>query len=164
MKKQLLLGALCAAVVIPSFADETGFFVAGDFGYADYPSDDAVTFAFTAGYQFNDMVEVEAGYRDFGNAKEGSATLDSSSKFINVNLGAMVSDDLKLYAILGYERIDSDVSFSGSSYEFDIDDSKGFIGAGMDYEVTPAVDFRLRVTSHYENDIKVVSGGIKYRF
>lgn len=163
MKKQLCLAALCAAMAVPAVADESGFFIVGDIGYVDFRVDNDTTFAFGLGYQFNDNVELEGGHRDFGSVSYFGGKTSHDSKFINVNLGGMLTDSVKLYGILGYERVESEVD---SSFVGNYTESSGsaFLGLGLDYELTEGLSTRLRIIAHDGSDVKTATVGLKYRF
>lgn len=150
-------------MAVPTVADESGFFIVGDVGYVDFRVGSDTTFAFGLGYQFNDIVELEGGYRDFGSVSYFDGDVSYDSKFVNVNIGGMLTDSVKLYGILGYERVESDVNSSilGNNT---LSSSSAFLGLGLDYELTEGLSTRLRIIAHDGSDVKTATVGLKYRF
>ncbi|MCV6613536.1 MAG: porin family protein [Cellvibrionaceae bacterium] len=176
MKKQLGLSILLASLATPAMAD-SGFFVSGDMGLFYVSSEkeyDAVTdtvekwdsirevtFAGGIGYQINDYFEVELGYRDFGTDD------DATSTYSNLNIGAPIAENLRLYGILGYQRIRAkdDILVDDEFQSAMLDDDEWFWGLGMAFKANENWDVRFKLLSHDAgNNPLSLSWGASYRF
>jgi len=141
-------------------------YVNGDIGYADNDFDSGVSFTVGGGLQFKEHIEIELAYNDYG---EDGVT-DVTAYSAGINLGGKVSDTLRLYGILGAERLEVEGGFSVSTsfgsqrISFDDSSTEGFYGAGAAFELEENLAIRFRVLSHNSGDIVTANIGLAYYF
>jgi len=173
------------AVITP--VSDSGFYVGVGYVYIDgEASEDGYTadvtnngIDFRAGYDFNKYVAVEARYaigaKDTVTVSDGYYTEnvgqgDFDTYGIFVKPQYPVTEDIGVYALLGYGNVEG--SLSGTEYL----DENGFQwGLGANYAVTDKVDVFLDYINVYDDDAKVdgenidldvytVTIGLSYKF
>ena len=105
MKKLILAGAAALAFAsTPAFAaDFTGPRIGANVGYADEGSEDAITFAVNAGYDFRLGQGAIAGVTvELGDSDETGRDL-----YAGARIGGIVSDRVMLYAHGGYTNLNA---------------------------------------------------------
>lgn len=164
IKKSLAtLSLMCACTAVS--ADITPY-LNGDIGYADTDFDSGFTFTVGGGLQFNEHFEIELAYNDYGE----SGVVDITSYSGGINLGGHVTDTMRLYGILGVERLEADGSFSVSSgfgnqsISFDDSSTEAYYGVGAAFEVNENLAFRMRVLGHDSADLITATIGLAYYF
>jgi len=150
MIKKITAAVLMAAASFAASAAQGNFYAGGDIGsskFKHYSSDTSV--GVFGGYNFNQNVGVELGYRDLGDF--GGSIKQTS---ISV-LGSMpVANKVAIYGRLGFNtlsRSDSD------------DVTRGLFGAGVSYEFTKQVVGRIELQRPY-NNAHNLSVGVAYNF
>ncbi|MCV6613537.1 MAG: porin family protein, partial [Cellvibrionaceae bacterium] len=152
MKKQLGLSLLLASISSASMAD-SGAFLSADVGAADLDGNATeFTYAIGGGYQFNDYFEVELGYRDFGTDDDGR------SFFGNLNIGAPIAQNSRVFLIVGYQqfRFDETSFIDGSTYSET--HNTHLIGLGFAHKFNDQLSLRLKAQAHGDsNRVKTYS-------
>ncbi|WP_052746183.1 porin family protein [Sulfurovum lithotrophicum] len=165
-------------VVEAPVVESTGnFYIGGAYGYGDMDVSDAGyshdenfdSFMLQAGYKFNPYIAVEGRYwwtsgNDWDNSGED---FSADSWGIYVKPMYPVTNELDIYALLGYGDTDPEIGGSGPDYDTD-----GFQwGLGASYDVTENVAVFVDYVSLYDdtNDgedltIDTVNFGVTYNF
>ncbi|MDC8802360.1 porin family protein [Halomonas pacifica] len=153
-------------------ANQHGFYpqgyVGGDVMFWELDPDgagsvDDIGLRLRGGMQFNDYFAVE-GHLGTG----GSETVQGVEAELDDLVGAFakgilpISQEFRLYGLLGYSEVDIDLSPGGSAR----DDGFSY-GAGAEYEVAPnlavGADY-IRYLDKSEGDFDAASLGLRYRF
>ncbi len=152
----LALSSLASAELRP--------YINADIGYADTDYDSGVYFDFGGGIQFNDNIEFEIAYNDYGDIAPFGIEVTSLS--YGINLGGYVSDTTRVFAILGAERLEIDDTASLGPFRVEIDESstEAFFGIGAAFKQSDNVDVRTKLISHDSGDIITVNLGIAFYF
>jgi len=149
MIKKFTVAALLAAASFAACAAQGNFYVGGDIGstkFKHYSSDTSV--GVFGGYNFNQNVAAELGYRDLGDF--GGSIKQTS---ISV-LGSMpVANRVAIYGRLGFNTL------SGNGDDV----TRGLFGAGVSYEFTKQVTGRVELQRPY-NNAHNLSVGVAYNF
>jgi len=149
MIKKFTAAILLAATSFAASAAQGNFYIGGDIGstkFKHYSSDTSV--GVFGGYNFNQNVAVELGYRDLGDF--GGSIKQTS---ISV-LGSMpVANRVAIYGRLGFNTL------SGSGDDV----TRGLFGAGVSYEFTKQVTGRVELQRPY-NNAHNLSVGVAYNF
>ena len=164
MKKLAIAAAISLLTASNAFA-EPKFYILGDLGFADADDGDTSTyFDIGGGVKFNNNVELELAYNDFGDL--GLDGIDFTSYSLGLNLGGKVSESVRLFAILGVEDLEADGTFNSNFGDISISESstEAFIGIGAAFDVAKDVAIRPRIISHDSGDLLTFSIGIAKYF
>jgi OOP family OmpA-OmpF porin len=170
MFKKIAIAATLAIVSSMSMAaDAPSFYVGGDIGSTDAEgsSDRETGLGIFAGYQFNQHIALEAGYRrlvdnDFYIDSENmSATTDqfslSAIGTVPLNYGFSV------YGRLGYNRLSAKVKQSGGDPTFKEHGNRGLYGIGVAYDINKRLAVRVELQKPM-SDLTNLSAGLAFRF
>lgn len=168
MFKKIAFAATLAILASSSFAAERPSFYAGaDVGSTkvDGISDRQSSFGAFLGYQFNQNIAVEAGYRrlaDFDAIYGGNTvgvTLDQSA--VSVVGTLPLSSGFNVFSRLGYNRIDAKGS---TGYSSATDSTSGVLyGVGVGYSFTPTISARLEAQKP-SSDSSNVAASLSLKF
>ncbi|TQV82640.1 porin family protein [Exilibacterium tricleocarpae] len=152
----LLTSAFVSAEIRP--------FINGGIGFGDTDFDNGLYFNVGGGVQFNEHIEIEVGYNDYGGI--GPFEIDIDSLSYGVNLGGNLSENVRLFAVLGAERLEADDTVSLGSFTIDIDESstEAFFGIGVAFMQGENFDIRTKLVSHDSGDLITVNVGIAIYF
>lgn len=154
MKKSFVLAILAAVMAAPAFADDTGAYVALNYGRAT-ASGNLVTglnthsdssLGLTGGYQFSKNFAAEVQFIDFGDLIQGSFRAVADG-FILSAVGLLpVNKKFSVFARLGYARTAVTLTTATVSHI----DTKSDItyGVGAQYSITEAVRARIGLDSY----------------
>lgn len=153
-----ILGACNAA-----FADPRGF-INFDLGFGDSDFDTDIVLDIGGGIQFNDHVELEIAYNRYGDI--GPFDIGITSFSYGLNLGGKISENTRLYGIIGAERLDADdtVDFGFFSVDVDVSSTEAYFGIGASFAQSENVDLRTRLIAHDSTDFWTLTGGIVVYF
>lgn len=161
IKKTLGLLALSACFTATASADPR-FYAHGDVSYNDLELENTAGFTAGGGLELTENFEIEVGYSEMGSVDDNSGPIkesyDITSAYISANVGGHITEDIKLFGILGHERFDIDDRFGN------FNESDEFIGAGVSYSFNKNLSLRVRYISHASGDIKSVNAGVAYYF
>jgi len=165
-------------VVVPEVVESTGgFYLGGAYGYVNMEVSDSVfseddslnAFMLQAGYKFNPYIAVEGRYwftveDSWANSGEDFST---DSWGIYVKPMYPVTNELNIYALLGYGDTDPEVGGQGPDYDTD-----GFQwGLGASYDVTNNVAVFVDYVNLYDDTnngedltIDTINVGVTYSF
>mgnify|MGYP000088377180 CR=1 FL=1 len=141
----VLASAMLAAPVVSAQdntdRDSSGVYLSGSYGgykaHGGEFDDENDLFGVGLGYQFNQFFALEAEYIDFGNFGED----DVEGKLKGFGLGAVgrlpLTDSFGLYGKAGAFASAFDVDAFNESETYD--EVSPFVGAGVDFRVTPAL-------------------------
>lgn len=144
---------------------ERNFYVGASIGNASYDDadDSDISFDLFLGLDLNEVLSVELGWANFGEAEEtGSIEVTALHAAMIGHLA--LQNNLSVYGKLGISSWDAD-STMGSVSEND-SDTDVFFGLGADYQISGKTFVRFGVDQYAidEEDITVYSVGIKQRF
>lgn len=148
---------------ISAFA-EVRPYVNANIGIADSDVDNSVHLEIGGGVQFSHIVEFEVAYNDYGDVGPFKIAVESLS--YGLNLGGSVSENVRLYGIIGAENIRAEDTVDFDFIQIDIDESgtEGYVGIGLAFSKDEYVDIRTKLTSHDGGDIVSLSIGISAYF
>jgi hypothetical protein len=167
--------AVAAALVIASSAamaaDAPGFYVGGDVGTTKIKdvSDRETGYGVFAGYQFNQYIAAEAGFRRLADSDDSVAGVAIDTQANQVTLSAVGTYPLgagfSLMGRLGFSRISqrSTAHLPLYSETFREHTARGLYGIGVAYSITPAISARLELTKPH-SDVTNLSAGVSYKF
>ncbi|MBB6523444.1 outer membrane beta-barrel protein [Pseudoteredinibacter isoporae] len=163
MFKRLVLLVASSVFCSVVSADVRPFFNA-DIGYADTDFDNGIYFDVGGGVQFNDHIEMEVGYNHYGDV--GPYGIDVTSFSYGLNLGGKISENTRLFAVLGAERLELDDTVTVGTVRVNVDDSstEAFYGIGAAFAKGENTDIRLKLLSHSSGDLITFSAGFAYYF
>lgn len=155
MLKKCLSVLLCVSAPIVS-ADVKPY-VVGDLGFADTPQDSSFVLNLGTGIHFNDYVDLEIAYNDYG----GGDDVSYSSYSLGMNVGGPVSDSARMFLTFGAERLKTDGTFRfrGFSSDFESTSTEGFVGLGAAFEMTESSEIRTRIISRGRGDLRTLTFG-----
>lgn len=181
-KTRALLGLLPTVFLLPTLATaDTGPFIGATIGSSHLEEDfsgfsldtDATAYRFFAGFQFGDILGIEAGYHSFGDFSE---TIDAGGLLISTDiradgwtaggtLGLPLSDQVSLFGRAGIFVWDADVEIDGLSVSVPGDENP-YYGGGVRFDFTPNLSLIADWTRYELEPIEsdVVSIGFQYRF
>ncbi|NVK55533.1 MAG: porin family protein [Alteromonadaceae bacterium] len=169
---------------LDSDINESGIYVGGNYGYLrvegeDEFDDDKDVWQGLVGYKFNTWVAVEGSYIDFGDY--GSDLAGASTDGYTLALKGLVpiAAGFSAYAKVGQLWSETDYRLAG--FDSSEDDESLFVGAGLNYAVTPRFLINAEYTVYdtelsageafddvddtdFETDLKQASIGFEYRF
>lgn len=156
------LTAMSLVFICSSAAADSGVYLLGDIGGAKNDDDNGFTFSVGGGYQFNEHVELEAAYNDYGER----GVIDVTSFSAALNLGAPISETTRIYGVLGAERLEADGSFDTGfgSVSFDDSSTEFMYGIGATFQVDENLAVRMRLVGHDSSDIITATIGLGYYF
>lgn len=164
MIKKIAIAAILAAAATSTFAAEPASAYAGlDVGSTkvDDFSGRKTSFGGFVGYQFNENVAVEGGYRRLAKFSTSGADVTVKQTAVSV-IGALpVGSGVKVFGRLGYNHLAVDASSSYRSY--DDSTSSAVYGVGVSYDVTPMVGVRAEL-QRPSSDSTNLSVGVSYKF
>jgi len=164
-------------VVVPEVISQGNFYLGGAYGYvnmeasdSEFSEDDSLNaFMFQAGYKFNPYIAVEGRYWLTSEDEWNDSGVDFSADSWGIYVKPMypVTNELDIYALLGYGDTDPEIDGEGPDYDTD-----GFQwGLGASYDVTDNVAVFVDYVSLYDdtNDgedltIDTVNFGVTYNF
>lgn len=169
MKKYIFLASVLSALTLPAMAD--GFYFLGDVGQGRLEADNgdntiyrknSTSYSLGVGYDANQFIAVEIAYRDLGSVNNrydyggGDLTvseLDLTAFQASVLGKIPVSNVVNVYGRLGVSKLSKDWSYTdfysdGYVQKEDGSESatKGLIGIGASYNITPQVALRAEYT------------------
>ncbi len=193
--KQLLIAALLPASLIAANASAGEFFIGLNAGTSDFSGlgeacddfradnmqpgglpvrcvvteDSDTTLSINAGYNFNRVLGIEAGYTDLG---EYSAELGISRFSVPVDaevtfsyaalvLSAPFSDSFSASLRLGGVNADFEINSISLSGELE-DEAAAFVGASLDYRITDAISVQVRYDDF--DELSITSAGVRLHF
>ena len=181
MKKlSIVLLSSAATLMSASVFSAEGFYGSLDITRTDLDLDFAglddtdTTFGIAAGYRINENFAVELGYQDFGevsvSAGGASAKVETSAIQLSVIGGVPVSENAGVYAELGFDSWDADLSYTnvpgfGTGSESD-DGTDIFYGIGAYLSLSEAVNLKFEYQLHEldDTDIDVLGLGVTVAF
>lgn len=147
MIKQITAAVLLAASSFAACAaDLPKFYVGGDVGSTKVTAEDGIpsetSYGVFAGYNINEFVAIEAGYRRLGKWTGPGGSVDVKQSAVSVLGFVPVVAHVAAYGRLGYNRI------SGNALLNDDNDVKGhendaLFGLGVSYEFTKRITGRV---------------------
>jgi OOP family OmpA-OmpF porin len=167
--------AVAAALVIASSAamaaDVPGFYAGADVGTTKMKdvSDRETGYGVFGGYQINQYIAAEVGFRRLADMDETLGGLSATSVANQLTLSAVGTYPLgagfSLLGRLGYSRINvkETIKFPAYNETFRDHANRGLYGIGVAYAITPAISARLEVTKPM-SDVTNLSAGVSYKF
>ena len=165
-------------VVVPEVVESTGgFYLGGAYGYGDMEfsetgyshNENFDSFMLQAGYKFNPYIAVEGRYWLTSEDSWDDWNEDFSADSWGIYVKPMypVTNELDVYALLGYGDTDPEIGGQGPDYDTD-----GFQwGLGASYDVTDNVAVFVDYVSLYDDTnvgedltIDTVNFGVTYNF
>lgn len=165
-------------------ADDSGFYVGGNYGYLrvegeDDFDDDKDVWQGLLGYKFNEYVALEGSFIDFGDYGTDLAGGNTDGYTAAIKGILPLTDRFSLYAKAGQLWSETEYNLGGISTESD--DESLFVGAGLSYAITAnflvnaeymVYDAELDAEgavddiddTNFETDLKQASIGVEYRF
>ena len=188
LKKTLLAAAVFAFATTAVQANEVTCYLSGNVGQSDakgFRSDTDTAYKIAVGLQANPYVALEAQYIDLGKPSDKGSLVyqgntynykgSAETKGFGANLvGTLPLDDFKLFAKVGYHRLETKVkvdvagggiaaSASGKDHEW-----VPSVGLGASYAFTPAleavVEFERYKDVADDYDVDFASLGLRYNF
>ena len=129
------------------------------------------TFSVGVGYRLNENVAVELGYQDFGDVSisgNGSATIEADAIQLSVIGGLPVSENVGVYAELGFDLWDAKLSYTdvpgvGSGSDSD-DGNDVYFGLGGYWSVNEKIAIHLDYQVHELDDTEIDTLGVGVSF
>ena len=181
MKKLFIILLSSAATVMSAGVLAQGSFYGSlDLTRADLDLDETglddtdTSFGIAAGYRINENFSVELGFQDFGeiSASAGGASAKIGADAIQLSVigGMPVSESAGVYAELGFDLWDADLSYSnvpdfGTGSESD-DGTDIFYGIGAYVSLSEAVNLKFEYQLHEldDTDVDVLGLGVTVSF
>jgi len=141
-----------------------------DFGSADYDlgNDSSPSFSIFGGMALNELLSIELGMIDFGDATNAGIKSEASAFYGSVVVNRALSNEVSAFAQLGLASWDYDVA-SASDSSVDV-----FLGIGLHYEIGHKLAARVAIQqfsidaslsgASAEEDILNISVGLMHRF
>jgi len=161
--KKSLLSAVILSTCSVSFAETRGF-MSFDLGFGDSDFDNDIVFDIGGGIQFNEHVEFELAYNRYGDIAPFGISVTSIS--YGLNLGGKVSENTRLYGIIGAERLEADDTVDLGIFSISVDESstEAYFGVGANFTQSENVDLRTRFISHDSGEFWSLTGGFVIYF
>lgn len=180
-KTRTFSGLLLAALLLPMLAQaDTGVYFGGSIGASHLDEDfsgfnldtNATAYRFVGGFQFGDILGIEAGYHNFGDFSETLSIGGISSRTklaadgwtLGGTLGLPLSEQFSLYGRAGAFFWDADVEVDGFSINVPKDENP-YYGGGARFDVSDNLSL-IGDWTRYELDnidSDVISIGFQYR-
>ncbi|MGB2272056.1 MAG: porin family protein [Pseudomonadales bacterium] len=156
-----LLSSAAALMSATAYADESFYGSLNlartdiDIGIAGVDDTDT-TFGFGAGYRLNENFAIELGYQDFGeisvSSAGASASVEADAIQLSVIGGVPVSENAGVYAELGFDSWDADLTYTnvpgfGTGSESE-DGTDIFYGIGAYMSLSETVDLKFEYQLH----------------
>jgi OmpA-OmpF porin, OOP family len=178
MKKYIAAALMTAAVTVPAFAADTGYYIGANAGFTrassiggtDPSKINGGLFSLLGGYQYNKYLAAEAQYAYLGKAEyqsgvfnaTGSAVSTTTHSFgLNAVATLPVWDDLALYGKAGLAFNSTSISNFDAGYS----GNTRFVptaGLGAQYNIAPSIGLRMgwdRYDAAFKN-----AGGDKQKY
>ena len=163
-----LLSSAAALMSATTYADGS-FYGSLNLGRADANigvagvDDTDTVLGFGAGYRLNENFAIELGYQDFGDISVSSAGASASIKADAIQLsvigGVPVSENAGVYAELGFDSWDADLTYTNfpglGSGSASGDDTEIFYGIGAYMSLSETVDLKFEYQLHELDDTDV---------
>ena len=158
------LASLTLLTVTTMSSAEVSPFVHMDFGFADTEYETDLYIGLGGGVQFNDFIELEAAYNNYGNVAPFDINVESYS--VGLNIGGYVSNTVRLFGIIGSERLKVDETVRIGSVKIRVKESRteAFYGVGVAIKLSENVHFRTKLIGHDSADLTTFSTGFAYLF
>lgn len=162
MLKKLLF--ILSIFISPIVSAEIRPYMKADVGYADTDFDSGIYFDIGGGVQFNDNIEFELSYNDYNDI--GPYGIEITSISYGLNFGGKVSENTRLFAIFGAERLDADDKVRVGAFEIEVDKSstEAFFGVGAAFQQGDNFDLRTKLVSHDSGDLITINVGFALYF
>jgi OOP family OmpA-OmpF porin len=166
-KKIAIAAALAIVSSVSMAADAPKFYVGGDIGTTkfDGESDRESGFGAFAGYQFNQNIAIEAGYRRLVDANDTFFGFKTSTKVDQFAVSAVgtlpLSNGFSVFGRLGANRLSDKTTVAGRAFKDHA--TRGLYGIGVAYSISPAVSVRLELQKPI-SELTNLSAGVSYKF
>jgi len=180
--KWTLSGLISTAFLLPTLVQaDTGLFVGASIGSSHLDEDfngfsldtDATAYRILGGWQFGDVLGIEAGYHSFGEFAEtidlggvsARTELTADGWTLGGTLGLPLNEQISLFGRAGVFFWDADVELDGFSVSVP-DNENPYYGGGARVDLTPNLTL-IGDWTRYELDSvnsDVISIGFQYRF
>ena len=139
-------------------------FINADVGYADTDYYNGAYYDIGAGVQFNEYIEFEVDYNNYGDV--GPYEIEITSFSYGLNLGANVSENTRLFVVVGAERLEADETVSLGMFSVSVDESstEAFFGIGAAFKQNENVEIRTKLISHDSGDLVTLNIGAAFYF
>ena len=139
-------------------------FLDGELGYVDTDFDSSPYVSGGGGIQFNDHVEFELGFNNYGEV--GPFKLGVTSISYHLNIGAPISENARLFAIVGAERLDVDDNAAVGPFSIKVNESgtEALFGVGVGFNQDDQTEIRATLVSHDSSDLLTVGVGVAIYF
>lgn len=164
MIKKIAAAAALAVLATSSFAAQpSGVYAGLDVGSTklDGLGDRETSFGGFVGYQFNNHVAVEGGYRRLASFTYWGADVDVNQTAVSVIGSYPVATGVKVFGRIGYNRLEAEASAGMGRYSDST--STGLYGIGATFDVTPVVAVRAEL-QRPSSDSTNFSVGVSYKF
>lgn len=154
----LVLGSSFAAAEVRPYLNV-------DLGFADSDYGSSLSYDAGAGIQFNEHIEFEVAYNNYGSV--APYDLDATSTSFGLNIGGKVSEKTRVYAIVGSEKLEVDGrvrSYYGYSFQVNESSDETYYGIGTAFEQAENIAVRTKLVSHSSGDIISLNVGIAFYF
>lgn len=112
------------------------------------------------GLAFNENIELEAAYNDFGDVASFRGEITSYS--VGLNIGGPIAENLRVFGVLGAEKLEAKGRRYG--YVIDASDEKAFFGLGAAYQNHENFEFRTKLIGHDGTDLITFDVGVVFYF
>ena len=126
------------------------------------------------GYRVDDVISLELGYLDMGEAtysiSDGTTTETVTAAYSGFTIGAVASqsfnDSFDVFVKGGLFIASQDITQDASSTITisELDDSGAYVGIGGEYQLTHEFLLYADYTKYFKNEFTTISGGIKFDF
>lgn len=163
MFKKIAIAATLAILSSAAMAaDQPYFYAGGDIG-SSKPSDGdrETSYGGFGGYQINQYIAVEAGYRRLADHDYVGGNVKADQIHVSAVGTLPLSNGFNVFGRLGYNRVSFKVSEPGIS--FTDHEDRAVYGAGVGYSFSPTVMGRLEVLKP-EAHITTLTASVAFRF
>lgn len=174
MIKQIAIAASLALLSTAAMAADEPFYYAGaDVGQtkldvdatfeALFPTfdDTDVSVGGFVGYQFNQNIAMELGYRSLADFKFAGADWRARQTALSVIGSIPFGSGFSVFGRLGYNHVSLKVKSAGGTDTES--ESKVMYGVGMAFQITPVIAARVEA-QRPSSDVTNVSAGVSFRF
>lgn len=163
MYKKLLTLTTAGLLSFTAIAEINGF-VSPAIGLADTDWGTDAYLSISGGVRFNEHVELEIGYNNYGDS--GPFEVEITSFSYGLNIGGPVSDTVHLFVTAGAERLEADdsASFSFGTVDVDEESTEAYFGVGASFQQSENVAIRTKLVSHDSGDLRTFNVGAVFTF